>query len=170
MVTSAFIPGGREGLGLVDIPGGDLIVEKEVVGGGREVAGGVVQFGGRVAWVGGVSGERGGGKGGGTMCNGGRGGSGAGEGRGRYCGGLDGEGLVERALVGGRITADAGDIGRIVYGDGLGVLVLRMVLLCVNLFVLFEVLGPLEGFLADLGGVRGDRGEGGEQVPRIHGA
>lgn len=55
----------------------------------------------------------------------------------------------------GGIAAHTRDVGGIVYGDGLGVLVLGMVLLCVDLFVLFEVLGALEGFLADLRGMSG---------------
>ena len=44
-------------------------------------------------------------------------------------------------------------------GDGfrLGVLVLSMVLLGVNLFVLLEVLRPLEGLFADVADVRLER-------------
>lgn len=59
----------------------------------------------------------------------------------------------------GLIATDAGDVGGVVHGDGLGVLVLGVVLLCVDLFVLFEVLGALEGLVADLG--RGERGRDG---------
>ena len=67
------------------------------------------------------------------------------------------------------VAADAGDVGGVVYGDGLGVLVLGVVLLCVDLFVLFEVLGALEGLVADLGGVSGADTEG-ARSPRRHGA
>jgi hypothetical protein len=64
--------------------------------------------------------------------------------------------------VRGGIAADTGDVGGIVYGDGLGVLVLGVVLLCVDLFVLFEVLGTLERLLADLRGVSGAQGRAGD--------
>lgn len=47
MVIGALVAGGRDGLRLVGIPGGDLVVEKEVVGGGSDVARGV-QLRGRV--------------------------------------------------------------------------------------------------------------------------
>ena len=47
-----------------------------------------------------------------------------------------------------RAAADAGDVGRILDGDRLGVLVLLVVLLGVDLLVLLQVLGTLEGFLA----------------------
>ena len=43
-------------------------------------------------------------------------------------------------------------------GDGLGVLVLCVVGLGVDFFVLFQVLGPLEGLLADLTQVWLERG------------
>ena len=59
--------------------------------------------------------------------------------------------------MGGRFAADTGDVCGVVYGDGLGMLVLGMVLLGVDLFVLFEVLGTLEGLLANLRGVSGAR-------------
>ena len=49
-----------------------------------------------------------------------------------------------------RAAADAGDVGRILDGDRLGVLVLLMVLLGVDLLVLLEILGALERLLADL--------------------
>ena len=54
-----------------------------------------------------------------------------------------------------RNAANARDVGGIVYGDGLGVFVLDMMLLCVNLFVLFEVLWTLERLFANLQRVSG---------------
>ena len=47
-----------------------------------------------------------------------------------------------------RAAADAGDVCRILNGDRLGVLVLLVVLLGMDLFVLLQVLGTLERFLA----------------------
>lgn len=41
-------------------------------------------------------------------------------------------------------------VNRVRNGDGLGVLMLSMMLFCVNLFVLLEVLGSLEGLSTDL--------------------
>lgn len=71
--------------------------------------------------------------------------------------------------MGGRIAADARDVGGIVYGDRLGVLVPSMVLFCVYLFVLFEVLGALERFLAYLSGMSGCKRSNGGCIPRIYG-
>ena len=150
---------------LVGVPGGDLVVEEEVVGGGGDVAG-LIGVGGRVRCGGG---ERGGaGRGGHTVWDGGGVGSGAGGG---CCGGLEGEGLVECALVRGRIAADPGDVGGVVDGDRLGVLVLGVVLLGVDLFVLLEVLRPLERLFADLGRVSGARrgGAGGGPTSQMWG-
>jgi len=42
------------------------------------------------------------------------------------------------------------DVNRVGNGDGLGVLMLSMMLFCVYLFVLLEVLGSLEGLFTDL--------------------
>ena len=47
-----------------------------------------------------------------------------------------------------RAAADAGDVGWILDGDRLGVLVLLVVLLGVDLLVLLQVLRALERFLA----------------------
>ena len=65
MIIGALAARGRDGLGLVGVPGGDLVVEKEVVGGGSDVARGIlVQVRGRVVCVGGWYGvSKGGGKG-----------------------------------------------------------------------------------------------------------
>ena len=52
------------------------------------------------------------------------------------------------------LAAHTGDIGGVDDGDGLAVLVLLVVLLCVDLFVLFKILGPLERLFADLIAVR----------------
>ena len=52
------------------------------------------------------------------------------------------------------LTADAGRVRGVGDSNRLGVLMLRMVLLCVNLLVFLEVLGTLEGFLADLADMR----------------
>jgi hypothetical protein len=41
-------------------------------------------------------------------------------------------------------------VNRVGNGDGLGVLMLGMMLFCVNLFVLLEILGSLEGLFTDL--------------------
>jgi hypothetical protein len=41
-------------------------------------------------------------------------------------------------------------VNRVGNGDGLGVLMLSMMLFCVNLFVLLEVLGSLEGLFTNL--------------------
>jgi hypothetical protein len=44
--------------------------------------------------------------------------------------------------------------GGLVNGDRLGVLVRDVVRLCVDFFVFFQILRPLEGFIANLTGVR----------------
>lgn len=41
-------------------------------------------------------------------------------------------------------------VNRVGNGDGLGVLMLGMMLFCVNLFMLLEILGSLEGLFTDL--------------------
>jgi hypothetical protein len=41
-------------------------------------------------------------------------------------------------------------VNRVGNGDGLGVLMLNMMLFCVNLFVLLEVLGSLEVLITDI--------------------
>ena len=52
------------------------------------------------------------------------------------------------------LTADAGRVRGVGDSNRLGVLMLRVVLLCVNLLVFLEVLWTLEGFLADLADMR----------------
>lgn len=60
--------------------------------------------------------------------------------------------LGRLGLVGccGRGASHSLDIGGVDDCDRLGVLVLLMVLLCVDLFMLLEILGPFEGLFADL--------------------
>lgn len=48
-------------------------------------------------------------------------------------------------------------VSRVGNGDGLGVLVLSMMLFCVDFFVLLEVLGSLEGLFTDLKYAENDR-------------
>ena len=55
------------------------------------------------------------------------------------------------------LTADAGRVRGVGDSNRLGVLMLRVVLLCVNLLMLLEVLRPLEGLAADLAYVRLER-------------
>lgn len=50
----------------------------------------------------------------------------------------------------GYVTTDSGDIYGVDDCDGLGVLVLGMVLFSVDLFVLLEVLGTFKRLFADL--------------------
>jgi hypothetical protein len=53
-----------------------------------------------------------------------------------------------------RLAPDTLDVLGIGDGDGLGVLMLGMMLLGVDLFVLLEILGTLEGLVADFADVR----------------
>jgi hypothetical protein len=53
-----------------------------------------------------------------------------------------------RAIVYRLVTIS--DVNRVGNGDGLGVLMLSMMFFCMDFFVLFEVLGSLEGLLTDL--------------------
>lgn len=57
-----------------------------------------------------------------------------------------------------RLSTNSRDEDGVLYGDRLRVLVDSMVFLGVYLLVLFEVLGPLEAFLADLTDVRFEGG------------
>ena len=50
----------------------------------------------------------------------------------------------------GRIAANTGHVRRIKNSNGFRMFMLLVVLFCVDLFMLFQVLRPLEGFLADL--------------------
>ena len=58
-------------------------------------------------------------------------------------------GRHSRAFIHRLVTVSG--VNRVGNGDGLGMLMLCMMLLCVNFFVLLEILGSLEGLITDLG-------------------